>query len=313
MPVMDGNLMVEQASPIFEALENAIWAFARVRRRYPLLVDTAAELDRVRAHFKPPTHNDGLMQVMRDSFDMLVIDLFSIRESLVERGGLLNLVRDRPEYLRRRTPDEFKPPSITIVGVSDEARERFLPEAQRQAQQRYARDINKAIERLVGPSDPVTAADVVAWIARFRAETEALDSDRNRVRAHRYQRGSKDTNHLFIPLSDLAAQIAAVQHLLSDLYLIFHNGTFSLEMSFECDPVGTAESLADLLVHGTINRATLAYGVVPEQASTHDREPWYWAKREAVMPRTIPKRETHHVPGQPHNLPLPPDSAPRRR
>ena len=159
--------MTEQATPILDALENAVWAFTSVRRRYPLLVDTAAELERLKERFRPQTYNDGLMQVMRDSFDMLVIDLFSIRESLVESGGLLNLIRAEPQTLRRRTPAEFEPPSITILGVlSDEAREQLLREGQREEQERYAQEINSAIDRLVGPSDPVTATDVAAWITR---------------------------------------------------------------------------------------------------------------------------------------------------
>ncbi|HEX3694520.1 MAG TPA: hypothetical protein VH374_03935 [Polyangia bacterium] len=286
--------MVEQESLISSALENAVWAFTLVRRRYPLLMDTAAELGRVREHVNVYGHNDGLMQIMRDSFDMLVIDLFSIRESLVERGGLLDLVRQSPQILRRRSPEEFHP-NETGAGLSDEERTRMLPDLIRLTQERYARGINTAINRLVGSSDPVTAESVDQLIADFRRATEALDRDRNRVRAHRYQRGSHDTTHLFIPLPDLVSQIGVVERLLADFYLIVHNGSFAMEMTFACDPTGTAESLADLLVHGTINRATLAYGAVPTEPSGADDRPWYWAKREAVIqgrvePRNIPSK-----------------------
>jgi hypothetical protein len=274
--------MTDQESPIASALENAVWSFTLVRRRYPLLMETAAELERVREHAKPKGHNDGLTQIMRDSFDMLVIDLFSIRESLVERGGVLDLLRQSPEVLRRRSPEEFHP-NVTGAGLSDEDRSRLLPELRRAEQERYARDINAAISRLVGPSEPVTAESVDKLIAQFRGETEALDRDRNRVRAHRYQRGSRDAAHLFIPLPDLAAQIVVVERLLVDLYLIVHNASFGMAMTFACDPTGTAESLADLLVHGTINRATLAYGAVASEPSAADDRPWYWAKREAAL------------------------------
>jgi len=274
--------MADQDSPLSSALENAVWAFTLVRRRYPLLMETAAELERVRKHTEAKGHNDGLMQIMRDSFDMLVIDLFSIRESLVERGGLLDLIREAPGVLRRRAPDEFQP-TTTGAGLSDEDRERLLPELRREEQERYARDINTAIDSLVGPSETPTADDVQNLIAQFRRNTELLDRDRNRVRAHRYQRGNRDTTHLFIALPDLASQIDVVQRLLADLYLIVHNGSFAMAMTFACDPTGTAESLADLLVHGTINRATLAYGAVASEPTETDQRPWYWAKREAAV------------------------------
>jgi len=270
--------MTAPNDPILTALESAIWAFIRVRRRYPLLMDTAAELERVRARFKNEFHNDGLIQIMRDSFDMLVIDLFSIRESLVEGGGLLDLIRKRPTSLRRRAPEEFTPGPIATGGLSEEERERLLPELQREIQERYARDVNDAIGRLVGP-DPPTAEHVTALIKRFRTETEPLDRDRNRVRAHRFERGSHDTTHLFIPLPDLAGQIEVVQEMLADLYLALTCGRFHMETTFAFDPEGTAQSLADLLVHGTINRATLAYGLAPKEGSKQDPAPWYWAKR----------------------------------
>ena len=114
-------------------------------------------------------------------------------------------------------------------------------------------------------------------------------------------------------MPDLEAQINIVERLLADLYLIFRNGSFAMQMTFGCDAAGTAESLADLLVHGTINRATLAYEVVPSEPSISDRTPWYWSKREAMIPRELTKRDSHQVLGEPHNPPLQTDGASRRR
>ncbi len=70
---------------IVAKLDQAIYAFLIVKRRYPLLMETSAEMECLRK--RPdvrPRSNDAAIQIMRDSFDMLVIDLYSIRESMLQ-------------------------------------------------------------------------------------------------------------------------------------------------------------------------------------------------------------------------------------
>jgi hypothetical protein len=269
-------------SAIQKTLDDAVWAFIEVGRRYPLLLRTSEELDRVRARFRYQFHNDGLMQVLRDSFDMFVIDLYSIRESLVEKGGLLDLVRNNLSCLRRRSPEEFDPGPITVIGVSRERRHEMMPELQEASRRRIAKDINDAIDRLVGPTDPVTCSQVDGLIKRVRAETEPLDRDRNRVRAHRYQRDHQDTSH-FINLPDWTKQIETIERYLKNLHLALTECGTSTSGAFMGATGTTHEDLADILVHGSINMATIAYGVAPEEATPTDPAPWYWAKRKAVL------------------------------
>ena len=68
--------------PIVQKLEDAIWAFLLVKSRYPVLTATARAVDalRARADLRDRSPNGLIFQILRDSFDMLVIDLYSIRE-----------------------------------------------------------------------------------------------------------------------------------------------------------------------------------------------------------------------------------------
>lgn len=270
------------SSTIEKAIGDAVWAFTAVRRRYPLLMKTSAEIDRVRERFTYKFHNDGLMQILRDSFDMLVVDLFSIRESLVERGGVLDQVRENPSYLRRRTPNEFEPNTITVLGASPARRDELMPELQDASRRRIAMDINSAIERLVGCADPVTGAHVDDLIKRLRSETAPLDRDRNRVRAHRYQRGHGDTR-FFIELPDLGGQIDVLDRYLRNLHLALTDYGTSTSTSFMYATGTTHEDLADIIVHGSINRATLAYGLALDKPVADAPTPWYWAKRKSAL------------------------------
>ena len=83
--------------------------FIVTKRRYPLLVATAKELDKLTDRMdrgrtdksETPIRNDAVLQLVRDCFDMFVIDLASIREGLIERAGLLNRLKMSPEVLKR--------------------------------------------------------------------------------------------------------------------------------------------------------------------------------------------------------------------
>ena len=135
-PPLESSAMTALDEEIHKSLEDLVWSFTLVGRRYPLLVKTASELALVRERFPRKYHNDGLMQILRDSFDMLVIDLYSIREALIERKGLLNQLRMEPSPLQRRSPDEFKAGPITMIGVSNAELERLLPELQAEERKR---------------------------------------------------------------------------------------------------------------------------------------------------------------------------------
>jgi hypothetical protein len=268
--------MPDQASSvsqeILDLLEDATWAFALVSRRYPLLMQTASEVEGLEQRFPERVQNEGLIQLFRDSFDMLVIDLYSIREGLTGPGGLLNRLRDDPSPLRWRSPDEYGGGHKAAL---------------------IAGSINVALARLVAPA-PATSDAVHALIQRFLAATRPLDEDRNRVRAHRYARNNLNTGHLFIPLPELAGQIDTVARYVADLYLAITGNDSGTDLEFSGGSDGTAADLADLIVHGSINSATLAYGLAPQDETPDDPTPWYWAKRQSALATTGVGRPRSH-------------------
>jgi|GEM_PF-3277147 len=273
---------MQETRSLFDLLDSVVWSFIDVRKRYPLLLRTSVELDSVRPRFQAEAYNEGLMQILRDSFDMLVIDLYSIRESLVEDGGLFDRIREDPMVLSRRTAEEFKADPVLVFGTTAAGQKEIVEEETTRSKNRIASDINSAIERRFSSAVPVTPEDVSNTICVFRKLTKPLDDDRNRVRAHRYQRSAKDTSHLFIALPDLAKQIDVMEAWLADLYLALRGGKIHLESSFAFAG-STPEDLVDILVHGSINHATLVYGLAPSDPNYNEDLPWYWAKRAAAL------------------------------
>ena len=258
-----------QLAEAISKLEDLQWRFALVQRRYPLLLATSERMKVVRQHFGKRFHNDGVVQIMRDSFDVLVIDLYSIRQALV--GIIEKLVR-HPNFFRQRSAHEF------------------LKEGQADTQASWidcdiaehaALSINNALARLV-PLDERTSSPKQVLIKRIKKATREIDQDRNRVRAHRHERGSENTEHLFIPLPELAKHIEILGNYIRDTHLMLTGYSIHDSAAFSYDEDETASDLADLIVLGSIGRATIDYGLI-EDLSEQDYSKNYWHRRKAAL------------------------------
>jgi hypothetical protein len=84
-------------------------------------------------------------------------------------------------------------------------------------------------------------------------------------------------------LRGLKTQIEALETYLADLHLVITSGSFAMDMNFNASPKTAGEDLADIIVHGSINRATLAYHLTPERPEPDAPAPWYWAKRQVAL------------------------------
>lgn len=136
--------------------------------------------------------------------------------------------------------------------------------------------MNRSFDRLFPSGEPVTAAHVKDLIGRLRQATEATDRDRNRVRAHRYER-SYDESHRQ-DLAEVEQQVGVFEQYLGDLYLVLTNSAYLFDPPTFASAEHTAMDMADLIVLGSINEATFHYGVVGSEPLQRDR--LYWLKRQ---------------------------------
>ncbi|MBZ4421760.1 hypothetical protein [Myxococcus sp. RHSTA-1-4] len=277
---------VEQKDELLALLDEALHAYVVTKRRYPLLVATTKSIDtlleRLRVQNtsprKPGIWNDAVLQLLRDSFDVFVIDLASIRERLVEKNGLLSQLKKECARLRRCEPAEIEAQPVMLSGDMRGADPgRIEAEFQQHVRERIAGSINASLSRLIPDEYPVTAKGVEALIKRFMKDTEPVERDRNHVRAHRYEYRGFDRRKHFQPLDELQGQLDIFEQLLGDLFHVLTRGTFGFKLRFTASTEGTAEDLADLMVHGSINGAVNAYSVA--QQTPENPVPWYYARR----------------------------------
>lgn len=278
------GLPAEARDPLLEKLQETINGLIFTKRRLPLVANTARELDELVAAMQRRSpagtevhvRNDAVLQLIRDAFDMLVIDLASLREGFTNNGCLNELAR-QPERIKLCSPDEFARKTATAITVAEDGTE-SVDVMESIGNQLVADGVNAAIRSLFGNEFPVTPAAVEALITRFRKDTEDIHRDRNHVRAHRYEYRPGDPSKHFQPLSALPEHIAVFDKYVGDLYLVLTRNSYHLELPFWASHSGTATDLADLIVHGSIDSATLAYGM--PRRTEDNPVPWYYWHRK---------------------------------
>jgi len=160
-----------------------------------------------------------------------------------------------------------------MVGVPNAVAEKAIGDY---VQSEMAAWFNRAFDHLFPSGEPVENAHVRNLVKRFRSETEATDRDRNRVRAHRHER-AYDPKHRQ-DLREVDQQVGVFERYLGDLYAILTRSQYSFDTPTCADPENAATDVADLIMLGSINHATLEYGLVRAQPLEEDR--LYWLKRQ---------------------------------
>ena len=215
--------------------------------RLPILQAFLDEFNAMTERGGTVVRNDVVLQLVRDSFDMLVIDLASLCEGLT-KGGFFVSLKVHAGLLRRFAPDDVDD-SVLWAGETPSDEYHW----QRLHREDMARRWNEVFDRLFPDVQQATEADVEALIRRFRKSVEPTDRDRNRVRAYQFERHVD--GKYFQDLASVSAQIDVVDGYLSDLLLVLVRGSYSTEVIALADFDETATDLADIIVHGTIDRA----------------------------------------------------------
>ncbi len=273
----------EQEPDLIKVVSDSLLTLLDIKTRLPFLRALAQEL--VRVGLGKPIRNDILLRVVNDSFDLLVIDLASLREGMTngDHGALIRLRQD-PSSLKRFKPEDIDP---DVRLVQEDVKDVIAEHVRREV----AAGLNAALDRLFPDGDPITERHVKNLIERFRKETEATHRDRNRVRAHRYE-GAFEVKHRQ-DLAQVQQQVEVFDRYLGDLYLVLTRSQHHMHLATMANVEDAATDITDLLLHGSINYATLEFGVVrPELAP---QPSYYWLKRKEYYERAETEGETDRV------------------
>ncbi len=219
-------------------LKKGINDLLNIKGRLPLHKAIIDEVQRVGVETGDPV-NDAVLQLVRDGFDMLVIDLASLREGLVARYGLLNKLNTCLPRLGRFTVE-----GLDREGIPYLEEERSAPEWQRE---RSADDRNKVFDRLFPACSLVTEEHVTDLIKRFRKDTHPTDRDRNEVRAHRFETPNAQWRQT---LEMVEKQIAVFERYFNDLAFVLTLTHYCMDPLIYANPNQTAKDLVSLIMLG---------------------------------------------------------------
>lgn len=267
---------------LLEQLKRAIRDLLVIKGRLPYLLAISNELVRMNGDDGIPIRNYAVYRMSHDSYDMLVIDLASLREGLTEHQGLFNRLCEAKGRFKTFTASDCDPGSPIYVGqmkTSPDGREAFDAKIRK----RMAGAWNKSMAWLFPNGVPVMDADIKALIRRFLKETKPTDLDRNRVRAHRYENDQRDASALRQSLHQISEQVAVFEKYLNQLFLVLTPGGQHDMRAIRVsgDPRSTANDLADIMVWGSISQAARKYGAVP--AGANGRSESYFSCRNRFL------------------------------
>lgn len=240
------------------ALEQELSAFEhdlmQIARRQYALEAFVEELERVTLKKPFRIWNDVAWVLLLDSRDMLIIHLASWAKELVAPSGLLSQLKsshlsDLPS--RRRETERTD-------------RDRYLE----QILDGYHRDaFSRLFPNATGPF--ADASDIDDLILRLKQSADALRHDRNRNRAHAFERGKPGTARM-LDFAELRQAIERYERLLNDIRLVGCASTLSYHDMNDADCKETARELVDAILIGHRSRQELVMG-------GQDREAYYSA------------------------------------
>lgn len=224
-----------------ERLSKVEHDLMQIARRLYALEAFVDELDGVTRKKPFRVWNDIVWMMLLDSRDMLVIHLASWTKHLVEPGGLFaelkaNHLTDFPAARRPtdRTDKDLHLRSL-LDGYHQAAVTRLFPGLGNQN---------------------ATAAAVDSLVQRVRQATDGLRNDRNRNRAHAFERGKPGTAKM-LDFTELRQSVRQAEELLNDLRLVGCGSTLSYHDMNDADCKATAEELVDAILIGHDSRQEL--------------------------------------------------------
>lgn len=205
-----------------------------------------------------PMRNDIIVQMMRDTFDMLVNDIVSFCESMVEHGGFFEKLKKLKAVITLLRQEEITPPEPNIINIGYEQSEQERDQQIREIKNEYIRRILDGQKETLSTLFPglksrrelrVTEKDVNKLILKFKEIYASVKKYRNHISAHRFERKSEKPRSL--SLDEIGKSLDGIQHIMNAIRVVLDSSSFAYMGTFRVSPVQTSEDLLDLMFTGS--------------------------------------------------------------
>ena len=245
--------------------------FTIVKKRFYYLENILEELEKTTEGHRFDIRGDVVYQMLRDSYNMLIIDLASIARGMIRKKGFFRQLPSHIPELPLPTKKLIAQSYHATYGHQDPIAESIILN---NCLDSFNRLFPKCIQDKRKKPDH---RDLVDLKDRFHIICEAIIKDRDRNRAHRYElpEQAKESVKL-LSILDLDAKFEKIEELMNDLRMVCSHTSFgSSDVNFS-NSKRTAQSIVDMVLIGDHNSINIAFGISQDMKDSFGIYPWQY-------------------------------------
>jgi hypothetical protein len=270
-----------------------------LKKRYYYLKSFLDELTKRTNGLTFDIKNDILWQMMTDSYSMLIIDLASLYKNLGEQGGFFGLLKIHSAKLRKtsyRNIDAPEPNILTMPGspITPGYEARLRREVKEDFQKTVAYNMEKCLYRLFphlqgNPDQGVCQGDIEKLKDRILKRADEIYTDRDNLRAHRFQKGDVDKATLKgLTLKDVGAHFEYIEDFMNSLRMVTLQSSMDYNDMNHSNVKCTAEDVVDIIVMGSTLNVFNTFGVAEALKLTNGPHFYYQFRERFYAANSAP-------------------------
>lgn len=265
-------------------------------------------------------YNDIIYRMFEDTWHMLVIDLASLATDMLGRGGFFKILQGNTNLLSVAKATDYDVPSGMIIldgedvqtedgeptapapteaersQIESELSQGLIQEMMKYNQKAFFRLFPDAQQR---PGHKLKAEDVVKLKSRFDGIVRDIINDRNKHRAHRYERKEIDPSIKKLDFPVIEEKIDQIESILSDIRLISNKSSFSFNNMNMANVDPTTKDLVTMILLGGFVQIELRSGMSDafsrdENVHQHGKK-FGWQYRESMFEEMHERHEQFHA------------------
>jgi hypothetical protein len=227
--------------------------------------------------------NDVQLQMLNDSYSMLIIDLASLFDLLGQQRGFFEKLKAHAAMLSRANILETV--QKNEHGLSDD----FL-------RNRVTVSMEKALIRLFPKTEDLNAIvsdkDIELLRSEIQKSASDLKDDRSKLRAHRFEIPERvKANIRPVTLADVRKYFDLLEDTMNAIRLVTLSSQLTYDDMNAMNVDTAAQDIVDMLLHGTINEIFSEFGISQELSSKGSNRIFFWQFRESFHRNPPPKSD----------------------
>jgi|GEM_PF-6594782 len=236
--------------------------------------------------------NHIVYDIVRDCFEMLIIDLASFCKHFIEKKGFLLCIRanlnqiipnpDKPRGLQKTL--HFSNPGSQSLQHTTREMDIALQE---HSQELLKEDVKASIKYLFPnwQGAKISTTDLDSLRDNFEKIVSNLRADRDNIRAHKFEKKSQKSQINPIDLGEIRTCFREAEKILETLTFICKHANLNLDRDLNPSETSTtARDIADIILNGSVNQLLNNMNLSEIHCKNGETFRFYYLYRDNVSP-----------------------------